>query len=219
MFDELNKPANDEFADPGNRLGLASEGPPETAEPSPARGQSWASALSKSTWAMVGVFIVGVALVALLSLRGGPSKANATDRDAEQKVDLFIAQSQQQQGKTVQSFQDTKQVVSDFYNYASRRQVPVDDLKSNPFIFGKSPTTTGNVSEGMTPRRLAELQRLCASYRLQSILMGARGGTAIIDSNFVAVGHRVGPFTVKAIYPKSVDLVCEGTTFTLRLAE
>lgn len=221
MFDELHKNAADEFTDGSNAVGLGGNLPPEApVTDSPAApANAWASSLSKSTWVMVGLFILGVGFIGLLSLRSGPSKANATDRDAEKKVDQFIAQSQQQQGKTVQNFQDTKKVVDDFYNYASRHQVPVDDLKSNPFIFGKMEPGTPAAAQGMTPRRLAELQRQCTGYRLQSILMGTRGGTAIIDSNFVAVGHKVGPFTVKAIYPKSVDLVCDGTIFTLRLPE
>ena len=217
MFDELQRPANEEFADAGGGVGLPAESP-EASEPTAAPGQSWASAMNKSTWVMIGVFIIGVALIGLLSLNGGPSKANATDRDAEQKVDLFIAQAQQQ-GKSAQNFQDTRKVVDDFYNYASRHQVPVDDLKSNPFIFGKAPEAAPTGGEGMSAKRLAELQRLCGSYKLQSVLMSPRGGTAIIDNNFVAVGNRIGPFLVKAIYPKSVDLACEGTTFTLRLPE
>jgi hypothetical protein len=217
MFDDLNKPANEEFADPANRVGLGGREAPEGLEPPPLPSSKWNSSVSKSTWAMIGVFIVGVAFVALFSLRGGPAKASATDRDTEMKVEQFIAQTQQQT-TMVQNFQDTKKVVDDFYNYASRHQVPVDDLKSNPFVFGKT-QAAATATEGMTPRRMAELQRICASYRLQSILMGARGGTAIIDNNFVAVGHRIGPFTVQAIYPKSVDLACEGTIFTLRLQE
>jgi hypothetical protein len=217
MFDDLNKPVNEEFTDPGNRVGLGGAEAPEALEPAQPASK-WNSSMSRSTWAMIGVFIAGVALVGLFSLRGGPARANATDRDTEQKVEQFIAQTKQQ-AATVQNFQDTKKVVDDFYNYASRHQVPVDDLKSNPFVFGKPTVAAAGSSEGMTPRRMAELQRVCASYRLQSILMGARGGTAIIDNNFVAVGHHIGPFTVKAIYPKSVDLASEGTIFTLRLQE
>jgi hypothetical protein len=217
MLDDLNKPATDEFADHGNHVSLPAGEAPES-EPLSPSSPSWASSMGKSTWAIIGVFIAGAAFVALFSLRGGPSKANATDRDTEKRVDQFLAQNQKAT-TTVKDLKDTKQMVQDFYIYASRHQVPVDDLKSNPFVFGRPAVTAEGPTGGMTPRRLAELQRVCSSYRLQSILMGAREGTAIIDNNFVAVGGKIGPFTVKGIYPKSVDLVCEGTVFTLHLQE
>lgn len=223
MFDELHNPPNTEFADGAAApeglapaVGEASE-TFEAPLSAPTRSRT---AISKSTWAMVGLFVAGVTVVALLSMRSGPAKANATDRDVEKRVDQFIALSQQQQEQGMQSFQDSKKVVDDFYHFASRHQVPVDDLQSNPFVFGKGPSQEATGDTGaLSPKRRAELDKEIAKLKLQSVLMGPRGGTAIINSTLVGVGHKVGPFIVVGIGPQAVNLACEGVTFTLRLQQ
>ncbi len=220
MMEEFHKSASEEFADPTNPVAMgAGESGGDSTASLPGASKKWSSVLSKPAWAMIGVFIAGAALVGGLCLRSAPAKATATDQDVEQKVDLFISQSQQQQVSSVQSLKETRKVVDDFTNFASRHQVPVSELKTNPFIFGKSQSVPSQGAEGLTPRRLSELQSECAKLKLQSTLAGPRGGTAIINSNFVGVGYKIGPFTVKAIHPQSVDLSCEGATFTLHLEQ
>ena len=176
--------------------------------------------MSKSTLAMVGLFAVGVLVVGGLSLRGGPREASAVDQAAEKKVDNFIQKSRKAVALT-KSLQDSREVVGAFYDFASRRQVPVEDLQANPFVFGDDKTASRKPTTSPAPRvagvRKAELEVAVGQLKLQSIMMGPRGSTAIIDNQFIAEGHAVGEFTVRAITAEQVHLECDGMSFVLHL--
>ncbi|NQU75893.1 MAG: hypothetical protein HQ546_06225 [Planctomycetes bacterium] len=182
---------------------------------------------NKATMALIGLLIAGAAAVAILSVRSGPISASASDQAAEKKVDTYIAGSPQI-AETAKNFQNTKKVVDKFYHYASRHQVPVDELNTNPFVFGDKdadadPSDDASDQTGEATRlagkRRAELRAEFAKLKLQSVMMGPRGGTAIINGNFVAEGHVIGSFTVAKILPRQVRLIGSGLNFTLPVGE
>jgi len=178
--------------------------------------------ISKATLAMIGLFAVGVIVVGVLSMRGGPRQASAEDQAAEQKVDSFIQKSQKAAALT-RNLQDTRKVVGTFYDYASRRQVPVEDLQANPFVFGDDKPTEPKARVDPAPRvagqRKATLDAAVGKLKLQSVMMGPRGGTAIINNQFVAEGHTVDEFTVRRIAADRVELTCDGMLFTLLMRQ
>lgn len=181
--------------------------------------------VSKTTMGMIGLFIAGVGVVGIMSLRDGPAKASATDKATEQQVEDFLAKSGPKDDQ-VKQFQDTKEVVDTFYHYASRHQVPLDDLNSNPFVFGdkkdaaaNAGRAAGNKQAKLAAKRRAELHAEFSKLKLQSVMMGPRGGTAIIDNNFLAKGHKIGSFTVAKIDPNSVELTHGQMTLTLQVRE
>jgi hypothetical protein len=212
----LDEPDDLEEAD------FSADGPAEAVTREFAGGPADSPRVSKATLGMIGLFLAGAAVVGILSLRGGPSKADAKDQAVETRVETFINQNQRD-GGLAKDFQETKKVVDAFYNYASRHQVPVEDLKANPFVFDQSKKGAGAAKAAdtskETARRQAELQGELGKLTLQSVMMGARGGTAIVNNNFVAEGHKLGSFTVTKIQPGQVQLTCEGAMFLLRPKE
>lgn len=220
-FDETPPPAQDTGADPVDPMVDLHETTQELEE---LPGQTNRSKVNKATLAMIGLFVAGAAVVGILSMRSGPAPATANDQAAEEQVNSFIARTEGQ-NEQLKDFKDTKEVVDRFYNYASSHQVPVDDLKANPFVFGDPKKPRGGTVPSPKPNddmRLAASQRrkLHSEFdklNLQSIMMSPRGGTAIINNNFVAEGHKVGSFTVTKVHAHSVELSAHGVVFTLRV--
>ncbi len=199
-----------------------------------AAGSAGRPKLNRSTLILVGVFLAGAGAVAFLAMRGGPKEATASDKDLELKVEQFIARDTAKKvaGTTktkADDLADTRKVVDEFYNFASRRQVPLDNLKSNPFVFGdgEEESTPAEDNTRAAKRAAAEaaakrkkaLAAELAKLTLQSVMGGRRGNTAIINNNFVAINDSLGSFVVKSISGRSVELAAGETTFTLSLKD
>lgn len=179
--------------------------------------------MGNTTIAMIGLFAVGVAAVAFLSLRSAPQTASAKDQAVEQQVDTFIA-SAASQSEDQQAAVD-ENVVDGFYHYSSRQQVPLEELRKNPFVLdhsGSREASRGNEQPDpnsvAAQKRREDLLKQLSKLKLQSVMMGSRGGTAIINNNFVTEGQALEGFTVVKILPDEVHMRSEGLLFQLRLS-
>ncbi len=179
---------------------------------------------NRTTFALIGLFAAGIATVAFMSLRGGPKQASADDKAVEEKVESFITK-RQRASEAEQSPANTKDVVEAFSHYESRRQVPTEDLQSNPFVFGtpeprdQATTPSSSAQEKAAAKRRAELTKELGRLKLQSVMRGQRGSTAIINNNFLIEGQTIGSFTLRKISPRSVELVADDIDFMLHLEE
>ncbi len=212
------------MADPGARMNDGAIGGVDIEAPSVSPGNFGskpAPKVSRTTMAMVGMFVAGVAIVAAMSGGTTPQQATASDEAVALQVDSFLAHSESK--KNGGEGNQGTQMVAQFYHYASRRQIPVDQLNSNPFArnFGLRAVNGGSdqppVVKVANARKRADLQREFSKLKLQGIMMTPRGGTAIINNTFAMRGHRVGAFTVTTIDANQVVLTCDQVSFSLRL--
>lgn len=184
--------------------------------------------LTRGNIVLIGLFAAGIASVYFLSIRKGPDTASASDTTVEQQVEDFISGNGAAGATAKKGEDETQKVVDSLYHYAARHQVPLKDLKANPFTFTsaeKPKAAPVKTSTGPTPEQLAagkkkaEVDAEYAQLQLQSIMMGQRGGTAIINGNFLTEGQYVGSLKVSKIMPRSVELTWNSEVFTLRIAE
>lgn len=179
-------------------------------------------ALRGANLLLAALFAAGIGGLYLLSLRQGPAEASADERQTEVQVDTALARLSA--GSVAQT--KAKVLVDAFYYQASQRQIPVEDLWGNPFLFTppqRPEPTTKPADE--TPKRpipgarpsgpdpLAEARKLS----LQSVLMGTDGRKAMISNNLLGEGQVIRGWTVQTIESRTVVLAREGKTFVLKM--
>lgn len=181
--------------------------------------------ISRANMLLIGLFALGIGCVYFLSLRNGPTEANAQNQAMEMQVDQFIADARAGQDPIDA---EGRQIIETFYRDLTRRQVPLDDLRANPFVFERPTGPEGEVIETEASitqaelehrRRMREVEREFQQLTLQSIMFSSRGGTAIVDNDLLRPGQQFGSFTVEEITPNTVLLRWEDQTYTLRMVD
>ncbi|MDD4889698.1 MAG: general secretion pathway protein GspB [Phycisphaerae bacterium] len=199
------------------------------------------ASLSRANLTLFGLFVIGIAIVAFMSLKKGPQTVSASDKQASKKVDTAIdkfLQAQRQSpraepGKATPAngraeadklISDTRHLVEMFFNFTSKKQVPLENLRTNPFRFEDSETKQGvkttaaqQADDAAKKKRLDKAKADFAKLRLQTILTGPAGRQAMINTSVLKVGDTIDGFTIEDIQPRSVRLSFEGTEFKLEM--
>lgn len=229
--EELNKPLPPQTT-VNQQAGLDQTEPQPAPEPAApiSSGRSRPSpslklSVSPMSLVLAGLFASGILGLYLLSLKSGPQTASAEEQTIEAKVDAAL---QQMDAMLIDLEQDeTAAVVDTFYYEASQRQVPLDQLPGNPFIY-VTPNVRGDktsreagtneVSSKMEIRQ--ELSDALANARmlsLQSVLSSSHGATAIISNNLLTKGQVIQGWTVSRIEPKQVVLTWKDQKYILEM--
>ncbi|MCD4699095.1 MAG: hypothetical protein K8R91_00785 [Phycisphaerae bacterium] len=219
---------SDDLADAGGiatETGASSDGANRQQTRSPYKTQ-----MMRSNIFLVVLFVGGAAAVYGLSLRKGPDEASAEQQIAEAQVDsaiLRIASEDSTKVTTPSSGQVTGRVLKNFYDRIAERQIPLSDLKKNPFVFVPTAPVASLLVEGSlrpkatekTPeeKRREETTAVLKTLHLQSVMMGRDGGTALISNNLLTVGQTIDGFEIKSISPRLVVLVRDGKEFVLEM--
>ncbi len=113
----------------------------------------------------------------------------------------------------------TDEITAIFQHDVRDQQVPIEQVKKNPFSLAINDGTqdTGQDTR-QTDRSLAKLQSEANSMDLQSIMLGARN-IAVIGGEFYKRGDRLGSFTVTEIDKLTVYLEANGNAFELSLKD
>ncbi|MFP4104996.1 MAG: hypothetical protein ACLFVU_02805 [Phycisphaerae bacterium] len=182
-------------------------------------------ALAQGNVTLVVVFLAGLAVVYLLSLRGGPSAATAQAKANQLRVDAALSVI----GQVTVDDKKAVDVVKSFHSDASQRQIPVGSLVHNPFKFAapkkivkKQPdrTTEPVAPVGPSDDEVQARQnalRAVRSLDLQSILVGSERRTAMIDNSLLQVGQTVKGWTIVRIEEKKCVLKWQDLTRELIL--
>jgi len=170
---------------------------------------------------LAGLFVAAIGCLYLLSLRGGPQEASADQRQAEARVDAALVQmnaaSSARAGKD-----ETTTVVDTFYYEAKQRQIPIETIAGNAFIYHPPGATQDeqalnpNPEDQPDPQRAQELAEV-RQLKLQSVLMGPQGARAMISNNVLAKGQTISGWTIESIKPREVLLSREGQTYLLQM--
>ena len=190
-------------------------------------GGMWHRVSARTNLLLVIMFVMGIAGIYLLSLRGQPEAASAEQKLTEMEVDTvlsYLATSSRTAATTVKA----KETVNAFYCQARQRQIPVDKLKMNPFAFEApapavvAPPTPPPVKPkpqvvDEAAKEADDAMARARSLVLQSVLRGGDGAVAMISNNVLTEGQTILGWTVAKIEPRSVTLTWKDRTCVLEM--
>lgn len=176
---------------------------------------------------LAGLFAAGLLGIYLLSLRGGPAIASAEQKTTEMVVDNAITRLNSGEFSELAG-KKAMEVVNNFYSEAKQRQIPVNKLATNPFVFKPPAETvpTDPVDHASSipipskePSGLDEAMKDVEQLRLQSVLTGSHGAMAMISNNLLTEGQTIKGWTVVEIHPRHVILKWNERQYVLKMAK
>ncbi len=182
--------------------------------------------LPPATFLLAGLFGAGIVFLYLLSLNVGPKIASEEEKTVEAKVDAALLQlgaASSQQGQD----SETAALINTFYYEAKQRQIPLEQLASNPFIYqppglhleGKTlvDPTQANTTTSNQKIRKEEMLQAARSLKLQSVLMSEKSPKALISNNLVTEGQTINGWMVKSIDTRQVELIWKDETYVVTM--
>ena len=194
----------------------------------PATGQSSAeesaNAQKRANLVLAVLFLAGMGLVYFMSMHDKTTKAGPLETASETIVDHAVQQFQSDPGNTPGPGEpdvSPVELVREMITGTAKRQVPLKELKGNPFVLArgeqiepKPPKETKPA--GLTPGATA-VQR-AEALQLQSIVI-ANPPLAIISERLLAVGQEIAGWRVHEIGTGQVILKLGDLSYVLRLEQ
>lgn len=176
--------------------------------------------VSRGTLALFGVIVAAMAGLYFMHLRSGPGSAQAASAEtqaANDTINQFLASGNQNIAKMKLLIHDTEKIVAQFLQYPSVNQVPLNELKTNPFRYQSATRANADKAEmsEAEARRQREAERAAIlkavqGLQLQSIMHGEKSKACMISNTLYQEGQSIDIFTIERINPGSV-IVRSGT--------
>lgn len=204
-FDQME--SNDDGLGAPNLNGQDLEADIEEPKPSKWRG-------SQVLIALVGL---GLAGTYFMYVKTGPQKATAAPQaqQAAKEVHSFLSGGPANMKTMERMLRNTEKVIQQFLAYPAVTQVPVEDLKTNPFrqqpVTAKPEEDDGGAMAAK--RKEAERQAALAAVRmlnLQSVLVSERNRSCMINNTLYLEGQQVDQFTIEKITAPGSVIVRRG---------
>ncbi len=180
------------------------------------------SAVSGTTLMMIGVSAIGALGVWLMVHRISSASAgtiNTETKQAQQTISNFLGGGSASIKSMETMLRNTQKVVQQFLNYPSMTQVPLADLRTNPFrLKAPSPVPASDAAE----KRKREEERVkmlkaVQGLQLQSIMYSDARKACMIDNVMYREGQQVEEFTVEKITQSSVVVRGGAYRFELKM--
>lgn len=138
---------------------------------------------------------------------------------ARKTIDEFLSSGGKDIVAMEQMLRNTESVVKQFLAYPSMTQIPLEDLRTNPFRFSEpeAPKPGGTDERRQRDEARQRALRAVSELRVESLMTNGAGGTAIINGKFVRPGDAIEGFVVEAIRPGSVIVRDDSFRFELKL--
>ena len=172
------------------------------------------------------LFLAGIGMVALLSLRSGPASALAQQSENETNVTSTLTQLKSDAARGAKAYNKAKAVVEMFHYQTDQRQIPPNQLEGNPFEFRvrreeQPKQLAAAARETVEPSAdslgLAEAMTVVKKLQLQSVLKSSNGATAMISNNLLTEGQVIQGWTVTKILAREVTLTWKDQTYQLKM--
>jgi uncharacterized membrane protein len=188
--------------------------------------------LNKGTLIVVGLLLACGAATYFMYVKSGPSEAMAAaDPKAEQTIGQFLGSSQQNVSQMRKMLQDTEKVVTQFRTQAGETQVPLTQLKANPFMREK-PRPKADDAAADAARQKAEMvakaTEAVGELRLQTIIhKDPKKASCMINQRLLRKGDKIPVsdgkiiFTIEEIRSDAVTVSIPGVDekFELRMKQ
>lgn len=172
---------------------------------------------------LVGVALIGAGVLLFTHLRRGPASAEAATTGKVQQTDQTISQFLTDGARNIAQMEkmlrNTERVVNQFRTYPSAAQLPLSELRTNPFRFHElrdAPEDTGMAQRKREEER-AEALKAVAELSLQSIMHSDTHKACMINNQLYKEGQQINAFTVDRIGPDSVIVRSGAYRFELKM--
>lgn len=182
--------------------------------------------LNRSTIVTFIVLVIGAGGVWFMYQRTGPNKAAAADQEAvaaKATINNFLSGGSENIRLMESMLRNTQKVVQQFLNYPSMTQVPLSDLRKNPFraLPEKTPTDNAALNEAAEKKKREE-ERLAAlnavqRLSLQTIMYGGSRRACMVNGAMYTEGQTVEGFTIEKVNQTSVVVKQGAYRFELRM--
>ncbi len=177
--------------------------------------------LSKGTLVMAGILLACGAGTYVMYTRSAPSTAAPTAEAAAAQTTItqFLTNDAGNVTKMKDMLQDTEKVVQQFLTSPGKKQVPIEDLQTNPFRVSVAENKEA-VDDSSSRRRLEE-QRVATLKAAQALslqfVMSGKKKSCMINNAVYREGQDVGEFKVESITSDAVIVRKDDARFELRM--
>lgn len=184
--------------------------------------------VGRGTILLIALAAAGLGGTWFMYQRSGPRRADAETvakaKAADQTIHSFLNDGAANRKLMEQLLHNTQKVVRRFMNYPLASQVPLRDLKSNPF---ERPAVAATPQQDVSrvqqqqeqEARRSALIKSAQAMKLQSIIHSEHMQACMIDNNLYKQGQKIGDFTVASIQPNAVILQCDAYRFELTMGK
>src|SRR5450432_1805114 len=170
--------------------------------------------MSRSTLVMFAILIIGAAGLYFMYRKAGPQNAGAAivadnSDTAKQTISTFLSGGDVNVKSMEKLLHNTEKVVQQFVNYPKLTQVPLSDLRTNPFRQhvatpkNEEPSSDAMAKKQREEQRMANLKAV-QMLSLQSIMSSETRKACMINNTMYREGGIVDDFTIEKISPSSV---------------
>jgi hypothetical protein len=180
--------------------------------------------INRTLLAIAGAMILGGGALYYAHVRQGPAAASAapvmSTADAKKRISQFLDNGNGNVKVMEQMLHNTEKVVQQFAKYPSVTQVPLGELKTNPFrqssATPKDESTDPDLKKKLEAQRQAALKNV-QNLQLQSVMKGEQRSTCMINNTLYREGQTVDDFFIEKINPNSVVVRSNEYRFELRM--
>jgi hypothetical protein len=177
-------------------------------------GDSGKKSIATGTLVLVGLLAACAGGTYLMYVKSGPKVAAASSevQAADQTINTFLNNDRDNVKQMKDLLHSTQRAVSQFLAESGKKQVPIEELQTNPFRLKlpKPAEPTEDEAAAMARKRKEEEEKkaheIAKGLHLQSIMRGRRT-SCMINNTLLTQGQQVEGFVVEAINPGSVVLV------------
>jgi hypothetical protein len=162
-----------------------------------------------NTLLLFGLLSVVGAGTYLMCMRAGAQVARADPMvtSAATAISAFLKGGIQSQYQMNAMLRDTEKIVHQFSTYPTARQIPLGDLKGNPFSAGPQTRPAAPLAEEVARQReqerLAAARQIADGLKVQSIVYGGHS-VCMINGKPYSEGQGTNAFTVEKIVSNGV---------------
>ena len=180
---------------------------------------------NQTTLVMFGVIALSAAGVWVMYQRVGPGKAMAAPSkesvEAKKTISTFLDAGGNNIKNMESMLRNTEKVVQQFLSYPSMTQVPLSDLRSNPFRLRPAKPENAPTSDAAERRKREEervaMLKAVQSLQLQSIMYSDSRKACMINDTMYREAQNVGDFTIEKVTQTSVIVKSGVYRFELRM--
>jgi len=174
---------------------------------------------------LFGLVIAAASATYFMYWKTGPSSAGAMTAEAKEAsttIKQFLDDGQVSLRTMEEMRKNTEKVVERFMNYPSMTQVPLSQLKTNPFRM-VAPIPTADATEAAA-RRQREIEREATVKAVQelsltSVIVGGARSACMINRTLYTEGQQVDIFVIEHITKEAVIVQANGFRFELKMAK
>lgn len=159
-----------------------------------------------------GAIVAGLLVMCVMHMRHGPAPAAAASvapsAQTNQTISQFLSGGASDIRNIKTSLETTQKEVRNFENYPSVQQVPLGNLKTNPFAYRSDDHSDEEIQRKKAAEEAA-MQKAAADLKLQSVMYSSRSNArsaCMINNSLCSLGAQIEGFSVIKINPNSVVL-------------